>query len=267
MSDAKRVLTAVALLALLVPAGPAAADLGEMKHRFSSERIDLSLEDADIVSVLDIYRKVLGVEVRLQCAEERRVTITFSNLTVRTSLDAICESAGLVWSLEEGEPPILRVDCGLPPLPGTGKATKPAPGPGQGMVAVPRAAAKGGADPLSQTVSIELQDADLADTLAMMGRLLGGSGNMRPARGLRQHAPARRPGARGPQGHGEGRDDDVARAARHRLRAGRRALGARARPAPADAQGPAGALSTLPRKYGDVASGEARGRRREESRP
>jgi hypothetical protein len=150
-----------------------------MKHRFSSERIDLSLEDADIVSVLDIYRKVLGVEVRLQCAEERRVTITFSNLTVRTSLDAICESAGLVWSLEEGEPPILRVDCGLPPLPGTGKATKPAPGPGQGMVAVPRAAAKGGADPLSQTVSIELQDADLADTLAMMGRLLGGSGSMR----------------------------------------------------------------------------------------
>jgi type II secretory pathway component GspD/PulD (secretin) len=179
MSNAKRAMTAVALLALLVPARPAAADLGEMKHRFSSERIDLSLEDADIVSVLDIYRKVLGVEVRLQCGEERRVTIAFSNLTVRTSLDAICESAGLVWSLEEGEPPILRVDCGPPPPAMTDKAPKPAPGPGQGMVTVPRTAAKAGADPLAQTVSIELRDADLADTLAMVGRLVGGSGSMR----------------------------------------------------------------------------------------
>ena len=179
MSNARKMLTAVALLALLGPARPAAADLGEMKHRFSSERIDLSLEDADIVNALDIYRKLLGVEVRLQCAEERRVTIAFSNLTVRTSLDAICESAGLVWSLEEGEPPILRVDCGPPPPPGTGKATKPAPGPGQGMVTVPRTAAKDGADPLAQTVSIELRDADLADTLAMVGRLIGGSGSMR----------------------------------------------------------------------------------------
>ena len=178
MSNARRVLTAVALLALLVPARPAAADLGEAKRRFSSERIDLSLEDADIVNALDIYRKLLGVEVRLQCAEERRVTISFSNLTVRTSLDAICESAGLVWSLEEGEPPILRVDCGPPP-PRTGKATKPAPAPGQGMVAVPRGAAKDGADPLAQTVSIELRDADLADTLAMVGRLIGGSGSIR----------------------------------------------------------------------------------------
>jgi hypothetical protein len=179
MSNARRVLTAVALLALLVPARPAAADLGEMKHRFSSERIDLSLDDADVVKVLDIYQRLLGVEVRLQCAEERRVTITFSNLSVRTSLDAICESAGLVWSLEEGEPPVLRVDCGPPPPPRPAKADKPAPGPGQGMVAVPRAAAKGGGDPLAQTVSIELQDADLADTLAMVGRLVGGSGRMR----------------------------------------------------------------------------------------
>jgi hypothetical protein len=37
------------------------------------------------------------------------LTIAFDNITVRTSLNAICESAGLRWSLVESERPAINL--------------------------------------------------------------------------------------------------------------------------------------------------------------
>ena len=157
------------------PDGAAGPDLDQVKRKVDGERISLDLEDARVLDILTIYKQLLGVEVQLRCAEERAVSIRFENITVRTSLNAICESAGMRWSLQPGEPPALLVECDTAgPAPVTeGRVVVKREGAKPGAAPPPAAAGKGGKDPLAAEVSIELADADLADTLGMAARLIG----------------------------------------------------------------------------------------------
>ncbi len=109
----QRMLASVVLaaMALLWPGGAPLGAMDDVKAKIDNERVSLDLKETSLITVFEVYQKLLGVEVRIRCDMERRVTIVFENITVRSSLNAICESAGLRWSLEASEPPVLRIDC------------------------------------------------------------------------------------------------------------------------------------------------------------
>jgi hypothetical protein len=96
---------------ILMLSGVVNADVDEVKRKINNERINLNLKDAALSDVFNTFKTLLGVEIRIVCAGDRKISIVFDNLTVRTSLNAICESAGLHWSLEETHPPVLRIEC------------------------------------------------------------------------------------------------------------------------------------------------------------
>ena len=80
-------LTAVALAFLLGGSiTPAAED-------DLDKRITLELKGAELEKVLMLYQDVLGVEVDIDPPVDRTISIAFDDITVRTSLNAICESA------------------------------------------------------------------------------------------------------------------------------------------------------------------------------
>jgi type II secretory pathway component GspD/PulD (secretin) len=74
------------------------------------KRITLDLEKAELQKVLALYQDVLGVEVDIDPSIDRTISISFDDITVRTSLNAICESAKCRWELIDGDPPLLRFD-------------------------------------------------------------------------------------------------------------------------------------------------------------
>jgi type II secretory pathway component GspD/PulD (secretin) len=103
------ILSAIAVLLLN---GVLLAGVDEIKNKIDNERISLDLKNKPLTKVLQVYATLLGVEVHIQsCEKQRPVTITFDNITMRTSLNAICESAGLQWNLEQTNPPVLNIEC------------------------------------------------------------------------------------------------------------------------------------------------------------
>jgi type II secretory pathway component GspD/PulD (secretin) len=75
------------------------------------KRITLDLEGAELQMVFALYQDVLGVEVDIDPTIDQTISISFDDITVRTSLNAICESAKCRWELIEGDPDLLRFDC------------------------------------------------------------------------------------------------------------------------------------------------------------
>jgi len=75
------------------------------------KRISLDLKDASVLNVFQLYQEILGVELEIDPTFDGKVSITFENITVRTSLNAVSESAGCRWELPNGDPPVLRVTC------------------------------------------------------------------------------------------------------------------------------------------------------------
>ncbi|MEW6364226.1 MAG: hypothetical protein AB1714_06260 [Acidobacteriota bacterium] len=156
--------------------GALQAGVDDMKTRIDNERISLDLKDAPLVKVFEVYRALLGVEVRIRCEQERRLTIAFENITVRTSLSAICESAGLRWSIEASEPPVLLIECRSPSAASQKQALSPVrpdgkPVAGSDWVKVLNPD-KESADRLELVLSIELHDAELETVLRMAAQLL-----------------------------------------------------------------------------------------------
>jgi hypothetical protein len=161
----------VIILVLLFPCGAAGADDARL-----GKKITLNLKEASTRDLFGIYEGILGVKVDYACAEDKKVTFAFENVSAKTSLDAICESAGLQWKLLEGDPPTLRIDCApVPPAPGLAPATgpKPAGGPaesaGKIKVYTPKDA---GGDHLPYKIDVTLEGADLDKVLSMMAKLL-----------------------------------------------------------------------------------------------
>ena len=157
------------------------ADATTVEQRLDSERISLSLKDASVKELLKLYKDLLGVDVDYQCVEDRRVSISFEEIKVRTSLDAVCESAGLEWALVAGTPKVLKVTC-APAAPGSdtrrrlikieeqGGPPKEGEPQARAEVRIRRTESAEGQKDLA--VSIDLKDAELADSMKMAARLL-----------------------------------------------------------------------------------------------
>ena len=93
-----------ASLALLLSGTMTAAGGGGL-----DERITLDLKDAQLQKVFEIYREILDIELDIDPSIDEAISVAFEDITVRTSLNVICESAGCRWNLLEGDPGLLQV--------------------------------------------------------------------------------------------------------------------------------------------------------------
>ncbi len=147
----------------------------DLLARLATERVSLNLKEASADDVFGIYKKLLGVELDMACREEKTVTIAFEEITLRTSLNAICESAGLVWEIIDGEPVVLRVECGekLPDSAYDDKYAHQSAGAAAGPNVMATHGGKSGeGDPAKMVVDLNLHEADLDDVLNMVAKLL-----------------------------------------------------------------------------------------------
>jgi type II secretory pathway component GspD/PulD (secretin) len=105
-----RIILAAAVILPL--SGALMAGVDEVKAKLETERISLDLKNKPLIKVFQAYATMLGVEVHIQsCEKQNPISIAFDKITLRTSLNAICESAGLRWSIEPGNPPVLSIQC------------------------------------------------------------------------------------------------------------------------------------------------------------
>lgn len=74
-----------------------------------NERISLDFKDASLQEVFGLFRDILGSDVEIDPDWDERISIKFNNITIRTALNALCESGGCQWELVEGKPPVLRI--------------------------------------------------------------------------------------------------------------------------------------------------------------
>jgi len=157
------------------------ADATSVEQKMDSERVSLNLKDSSVKKVLGLYKDLLGVEVDYQCAQDRQISISFEELKVRTSLSAICESAGLDWALVPGTPTVLRITCSpaapqaetkrrLIKVEERGGPPKDGEPGAKAEVRVKKTVSDQGQKDV--VVSIDLKDAALADSMKMAARLL-----------------------------------------------------------------------------------------------
>jgi len=80
------------------------------------KRISLNLNKAPTADLPPLFAQLMGVDAEIEFAAEGDVSLVFDEITVRTSLNAFCESVGCRWELDYGDPPRLRFleDAGLP---------------------------------------------------------------------------------------------------------------------------------------------------------
>jgi hypothetical protein len=71
-------------------------------------RISLNLNKAPTSALPPLFAQLLGADVEIEFAAEGNVSLVFDDITVRTSLNAYCESVGCRWELDDGDPPRLR---------------------------------------------------------------------------------------------------------------------------------------------------------------
>jgi hypothetical protein len=172
----------IALAAMMVASVPVvAAEAASVAQKMDTERVSLDLKNASAKNLFSLYKDLLGVEVDYQCAQEKQVSVSFENLKVRTSLDAICESADLEWSLTDGAPAVLKIRCAAAaPVSETKRRVikvveqggEPKPGEPQARAEVKVRKTMGAQGQKDVTVSINLKDAELADALKMAARLM-----------------------------------------------------------------------------------------------
>jgi len=71
--------------------------------------ISLNLEDASVEQLYPLFATILEAQLELDEADnDRSVSLVFDGITVRTSLNAFCESAGCVWELTDTPTRTLR---------------------------------------------------------------------------------------------------------------------------------------------------------------
>ena len=172
----------IALAAALVASLPlAAAEATGVAQKMDSERVSLDLKNASAKNLFSLYKDLLGVEVDYQCPQDKQVSVSFENLKVKTSLDAICESADLEWSLTDGSPAVLKISCAAAAPAGETKRRvikieeqggEPKPGQSLALAEVKVRKTMGEQGQKNVAVSINLKDAELADALKMAARLM-----------------------------------------------------------------------------------------------
>lgn len=97
------------LLAVALVAVPAAATAASSEPVLD-QRIDLDLEKAAAADVVKVFAQILEAEAERDPAVDGELTITLSNVSVRTALTAACESLGCRWHLEIGKKRRLVVE-------------------------------------------------------------------------------------------------------------------------------------------------------------
>ena len=66
------------------------------------DRINLNLRDAAATQVLKSFEQVLSVGVEIDPQISASVSLQLGNVSVRTTLNALCESIGCEWTLKDG---------------------------------------------------------------------------------------------------------------------------------------------------------------------
>jgi type II secretory pathway component GspD/PulD (secretin) len=154
------------VLAMLLSGFAAAAAESDL-----DKRITLKLENAPVQKIFDIYRQILEVELDLDPTIDGDITISFENITVRTSLNAACESAGCRWELLAGDPGLLRVDRDDQ---AAGRDEKPRSGPRLQHLGGDNATLElSSGELLERPVSLELQKADATSVLKLTAEVIG----------------------------------------------------------------------------------------------
>ena len=118
------------------------------------ERIDLALKDAAPADTFRAFGQMMGVEAVVDPGVTGKVTVTLGNVRVRTLLDAVCESIGCRWELQDKK---LRVT----PAP----ADKPAE---------MRQA-------LDSPIDLKVTEADARELLTTFGQIMGTEVSLDPA--------------------------------------------------------------------------------------
>lgn len=143
----KRNLGILLSLCLLLPAA-AQAD-GTL-----DQRIALRVTDADPQEVLATFGQMMGVPVDIDPEIQRPLSIQVEDVSIRTALNAVCESVSCNWHLEGGK--VLKFRA----LPKASSAKSPS---------------------LDEPVDIKVTDADLRNFMGTVAQLLNGNLDMDPA--------------------------------------------------------------------------------------
>jgi len=144
----------------------------------TQERVSLQLKDAPFVDVCKIFQRLLHAELEIEPGIDATVTIGFEDITVKTALSAICESAGCTWEYIEGDPGILRITRD----PNAPARDKSGPEPGEGARTMRKEIhmdmqAEGSGGPgevdIDTHISLKLVNADAEDVLQNLAQVLG----------------------------------------------------------------------------------------------
>lgn len=152
--------TATLVLLLLAAAGAGAAEGKEPAHAAATgleQRVDISLNEADVTEVLASFGHIFGSEADIDPAIRGEVTVELHHVRAATVLTAVCESVGCRWWIEDGRLKIEK-DPDAPPAP------TPAPAPGR--------AEGSSAARLDQLIDMRLENADLRETLRAFGKIV-----------------------------------------------------------------------------------------------
>ena len=98
---------AAAVLALTTLIAATATALAQADTNLNV-RISLDFENARAADVMKAIASAASMSLEMT-DEMPPVTITVTNVRVRTALDAVCETAGCKWVVTEGTPPVLKV--------------------------------------------------------------------------------------------------------------------------------------------------------------
>jgi hypothetical protein len=153
-------------------------------------RVTIEYRSAPAADVIKTLASAAGLQVEIAPGTLRPVTITLTNVKLRTALDAVCDNALCSWQLIAGNP--LKVT----PLPSEGSASLPAQVSfsvdGTAAVDVFRALAAAIDVPLtidlslpSQAISIKFRNASTAEVLNLLCNMLQCAWDFDPVRGLR----------------------------------------------------------------------------------
>jgi type II secretory pathway component GspD/PulD (secretin) len=148
-------MTALALIlgSLISLAPPALAD-PTPANSFEA-RLSINIDSGKPADVFASFAQMLGATLEFDPAVTGTVTIRLERVTVRTALNAICESIECRWKLVSEEPARLRVD----------------PRSTHGATVAATAESRSGS-PLDEKMSIHLKDAAVGDVLLSFGQIL-----------------------------------------------------------------------------------------------
>lgn len=72
-------------------------------------RVSVDFKAARAQDVLKTLASVASLQLVITDDEFSLVTITLNNVSVRTALEAVCETAGCKWTVSDGTPAVLKV--------------------------------------------------------------------------------------------------------------------------------------------------------------